>query len=97
MPIYEYECKKCGEINEVLQKTTDPAPKICEQCGAKQLTRVMSQSSFVLKGEGWYVTEYGKGGSKDKKPTAKKPSNDASGGSSDTKGKSDTKKAASAD
>ena len=57
MPIYEYECGKCGEIFEVMQKMSDPPPKK-HTCGSKRVKRVMSRSSFILKGSGWYVTDY---------------------------------------
>jgi putative FmdB family regulatory protein len=66
MPIYEYKCKKCEAVFEVLLKSTEPEPGKCEECGSKRIGRVMSQTSFVLKGSGWYQTDYGnssKGGS----------------------------------
>ena len=66
MPIYEYQCKKCGAVAEVLQKLKDPPPGTCEECGAKKkMERVMSRTSFVLKGEGWYITDYARKGKKD--------------------------------
>jgi len=71
MPIYEYTCSKCGKLNEVLQKVDDPAPARCEGCGAKgSLKKVLSRSSFVLRGGGWYSDLYGsvkKDGAKDGK------------------------------
>ncbi len=60
MPIYEYQCKKCGEIFEVFQKLSDPPPKK-HSCGGRKIERVMSRTSFQLKGTGWYITDYGKG------------------------------------
>ena len=57
MPIYEYECTKCGKIDEVLQKFSDKPLKKCKQCSGK-LHKLISQSSFHLKGTGWYVTDY---------------------------------------
>lgn len=57
MPIYEYECDKCGEIFEVFQKLSDPPPKK-HSCGSRKVHRVMSRTSFVLKGTGWYITDY---------------------------------------
>lgn len=65
MPIYEYACAKCGETMEVLQKISDPAPAKCEHCGSKRVKRVMSQTSFQLKGDGWYITDYARKGKKD--------------------------------
>jgi putative FmdB family regulatory protein len=57
MPIYEYECTKCGKIDEVLQKFTDAPKKKCRYCSGK-VHKLISQSSFHLKGTGWYVTDY---------------------------------------
>ncbi|MEA4856352.1 MAG: FmdB family zinc ribbon protein [Solidesulfovibrio sp.] len=57
MPIYEYQCDKCGKISEVLQKSFDVDEAPCEACGATA-RRIMSNTSFVLKGTGWYVTDY---------------------------------------
>ena len=57
MPIYEYRCQSCGEVSEVMQKLNDPAP-VCAHCGSKETKRQMSQTSFVLKGTGWYATDY---------------------------------------
>ncbi len=57
MPIYEYACKKCGKVVEVFQKVSDPGPKTCEKCGGR-LGRVISHTSFQLKGGGWYKDLY---------------------------------------
>ncbi|WP_428562833.1 MAG: FmdB family zinc ribbon protein [Solidesulfovibrio sp. DCME] len=57
MPIYEYQCDKCGQISEVLQRSFDVDEAPCEACGATA-RRIMSNTSFVLKGTGWYVTDY---------------------------------------
>jgi putative FmdB family regulatory protein len=57
MPIYEYECTKCGKIEEAWQKFSDKPLKACKHCSGK-LHRLISQSSFHLKGTGWYVTDY---------------------------------------
>ena len=67
MPIYEYECTACGRVEEALQKVTDAPLETCKHCKG-QLHKLVSQSSFHLKGSGWYVTDYGgtsasKGGS----------------------------------
>jgi putative FmdB family regulatory protein len=63
MPIYEYKCAACGKVTEMLQKFSDPAPSKCEACGSGPLDKLMSQTSFVLQGTGWYVTDF-KGGKK---------------------------------
>jgi len=58
MPIYEYECPKCGVI-EVMQKITDEPLKRCPNCGRK-VKKLISLSNFQLKGTGWYATDYAK-------------------------------------
>jgi len=58
MPIYEYRCKKCGREFEMFQKISDPAIKSCKFCTG-QAHKLISLSSFHLKGSGWYVTDYG--------------------------------------
>ena len=57
MPIYEYECTRCGQIEEAIQKFSDRPLNKCTQCSGK-LQRLISHSSFHLKGTGWYVTDY---------------------------------------
>ncbi|MBM4272020.1 MAG: zinc ribbon domain-containing protein [Deltaproteobacteria bacterium] len=58
MPIYEYKCKKCGREYELFQKVSDPAVKTCKFCRGP-VAKLISLSSFHLKGSGWYVTDYG--------------------------------------
>jgi len=58
MPIYEYYCKSCGHEFEIIQKITDEPITECEKCGEQQAKRMISQTSFILKGSGWYVTDY---------------------------------------
>jgi putative FmdB family regulatory protein len=62
MPIYEYQCQKCG-LFEYSQRITDNPIRRCPTCGSK-VTRIISRTSFVLKGSGWYVTDYARDGSK---------------------------------
>ena len=57
MPFYEYECKKCNSQTEIFQKINDPPITKCELCNGK-MKKLISQSSFHLKGSGWYVTDY---------------------------------------
>lgn len=57
MPIYEYQCKKCGQQTELWQKFSDPPLARCDQCNGK-MKKLISQSTFHLKGSGWYVTDY---------------------------------------
>ena len=56
MPIYEYQCQTCGEVTEKLQKFSDDPLRTCG-CGGS-LNKLVSRSSFQLKGSGWYVTDY---------------------------------------
>ncbi len=56
MPIYEYDCPKCGRF-EKHQRITEPALGRCEHCGRK-VQRLISNTSFMLKGTGWYATDY---------------------------------------
>ena len=76
MPIYEYECSKCRQITEALQKFSDPPLKDCPHCSG-MLKRLMSINSFHLKGSGWYVTDY----------AGKKASNQPGKSSSEASGK----------
>jgi len=57
MPIYEYECRKCGKITEAFQKITDPPIEKCELCGGK-LVKLISNTSFILLGDGWFKSNY---------------------------------------
>ncbi len=57
MPIYEYKCAKCSEIFEAFQKIHDNPLNDCKFCGGK-VERLISTSSFQLKGSGWYLTDY---------------------------------------
>ena len=57
MPVYEYECTQCGEVEEVIQKFSEKPLTKCRHCAGK-LQKLISQSTFHLKGTGWYVTDY---------------------------------------
>ena len=57
MPIYEYKCGKCKKLFEYLQKFSDDPKEECEECEGN-LTKVLSTSSFSLKGSGWYKDGY---------------------------------------
>ncbi|HKF28555.1 MAG TPA: FmdB family zinc ribbon protein [Candidatus Binataceae bacterium] len=67
MPIYEYKCNKCGVV-EVMQRITEAPLKKCPNCKSK-VERMVSRSSFVLKGTGWYATDYANKG-KDHAPAS---------------------------
>ncbi len=58
MPIYEYECSACQHKLETLQKVSEPALTDCPQCGKSTLQKIISQTSFQLKGTGWYATDF---------------------------------------
>ncbi|MCL4455939.1 MAG: zinc ribbon domain-containing protein [Nitrospirae bacterium] len=57
MPIYEYECLQCGKNHEIMQKFSDAPLTVCPGCGG-EVKKLISNTSFVLKGGGWYVTDY---------------------------------------
>ena len=57
MPIYEYECTKCGKVTEAMQKFSDPPLVECVECHGG-LRKLVSMSTFHLKGSGWYTTDY---------------------------------------
>ena len=56
MPVYDFKCSECEYIFEITQKYLDPNPP-CEKCGESTI-RIISQSSFILKGDGWYKDGY---------------------------------------
>lgn len=58
MPTYEYACDACGREFEAVKRMSDPADATCPHCGADRTHRLISHSSFVLKGSGWYLTDY---------------------------------------
>ena len=59
MPLYEYECKKCGHRFEKIQKFSDKMVKKCPECGG-QVEQMISAPAVQFKGTGWYVTDYAK-------------------------------------
>ncbi len=62
MPIYEYRCLDCSEEFEVIQKVSARPLRRCRKCGGR-LEKLISRTSFVLKGGGWYADGYSKGSS----------------------------------
>ena len=89
MPLYEYQCPKCGHRFERIQKFSDPDPKKCPECGASKIERLLHAPAVQFKGSGWYVTDYGRKGSSSSKPES---SGGSSGSKSDEKPKSDSAK-----
>jgi putative FmdB family regulatory protein len=57
VPTYEYQCNACSRIFEIRQRISEPALTRCETCGGV-VKRLLSAAPFILKGEGWYVTDY---------------------------------------
>ncbi|MGC1449100.1 MAG: FmdB family zinc ribbon protein [Candidatus Sulfotelmatobacter sp.] len=80
MPLYEYECKKCGHRFEKIQLYSDKMVKKCPECGG-QVEQMISAPAVQFKGSGWYVTDYAK----------KSSSPGSSGGDSASKDKKDDK------
>jgi putative FmdB family regulatory protein len=79
VPIYEYQCSNCGEIFEAFQKVSDEPLTECRFCRGK-VEKLISQSSFQLKGSGWYLTDYANKSSSSsatEKPKASEPAGDA--------------------
>ena len=88
MPIYEYRCRKCGEF-EVTQRITDSPLSRCPTCRGK-VSKLMSSTSFQLKGSGWYITDYGRKDGKGKETTTESKA-DKSEAKADTATKSEYK------
>jgi len=86
MPIYEYLCKKCGEF-ETMQRITDAPLTRCPQCGTK-VTKLISSTSFQLKGSGWYATDYARKSSSAKEKGSESKSESTSESGSDSKASS---------
>lgn len=72
MPIYEYRCQKCHHHFEEIQKVSDPAVAECPKCHGT-VQRLISQTRFALKGEGWYKDGYHKPAPKKEAEVAPKP------------------------
>ena len=97
MPLYEYECEKCGRRVEKIQKYSDPILTICESCGGK-LERLLSSPAIRFKGSGWYVNDYAKkssdassSSSADSSPSSEKKEKEAGKEMGTEKGKDSTK------
>ncbi len=96
MPLYEYECKKCGHRFEKIQKFSDRMVKKCPECGGV-VEQMISAPAVQFKGSGWYVTDYAKksgapassdGGSKESRKDDKSKSESSSKESSSKDGSS---------
>jgi len=89
VPLYEYQCPKCGCRFERIQKFSDPDPKKCPNCGAGKLERLLHAPAVQFKGTGWYVTDYArKGGAAE---PSKKEAHAAESGAAPAKEKTEAK------
>jgi putative FmdB family regulatory protein len=88
MPIYEYQCTKCNDRTEVIQKFTDPPYAACPKCGG-EVRKLMSAPAIQFKGSGFYKTDYASAASKaDAKSEGK---SESSGESKPSESKTETK------
>jgi putative FmdB family regulatory protein len=92
MPLYEYECKKCGHRFERIQKFSDAMVKKCPDCGGK-VEQMISAPAVQFKGSGWYVTDYAKrsGPSSSSDSGGKSDSTKESGESAESKDSKESK------
>jgi putative FmdB family regulatory protein len=88
MPIYEYDCAKCGPF-EVTQRIMDKPLAKCPTCRGKKVKKLISNTSFQLKGTGWYITDYARKGANGE---AKSDNGANSSTEPKTESKSETKK-----
>jgi putative FmdB family regulatory protein len=58
VPIYEYLCEGCGTLTELMQKVGEPPPRKCPECGSRKIAKLVSRTTFRLKGGGWYADLY---------------------------------------
>jgi putative FmdB family regulatory protein len=90
MPIYEYQCTKCNDRTEVIQKFTDPPYAVCTRCGG-DVKKLMSAPAIQFKGSGFYKNDYASAASKADTKSEGKSESSSSGESSSSETKSDTK------
>ena len=111
MPLYEYQCQKCGERFEIIQKFSDPLLTAHETCGG-EVKKLLSAPAIQFKGSGWYITDYARAGtngstkdsdtskseskSSESKASESKPSASASESKSESKA-SESKSSSSSD
>jgi putative FmdB family regulatory protein len=88
VPIYEYQCTKCGEVFEAFQKITDEPLSKCKFCQAR-VEKLISHSNFQLKGSGWYLTDYARRSSNSSPDKPK--GGEGTDKSTETKASTDTK------
>jgi putative FmdB family regulatory protein len=76
MPIYEYKCLNCGKHHEIMRKITDRPLSKCPDCSGK-MKKMISNTSFVLKGTGWYATDYASDKKKNADSSRKTPKDES--------------------
>ncbi len=96
MPIYEYECQACGHRFEEWQKMSDEPIKVCPKCKKRKVDKLISHTSFQLKGGGWYSDLYasakpGSSSSESSSSTSSTPSESSSGTASSAASTNDSK------
>jgi putative FmdB family regulatory protein len=105
MPLYEYQCEKCGHRFEKIQKFSDKMVKKCPECGGR-VEQMISAPAVQFKGSGWYVTDYAnksnapasEGSSESKKEDkSKSPDSSAETSSKDSPAKDASKDAVTKD
>ena len=89
MPIYEYQCTKCNDRTEVIQKFTDPPYAVCDKCGG-DVRKLMSAPAIQFKGSGFYKTDYASTPSKSETKSSETKS-ESSTESKPSESKSETK------
>src|SRR3954449_10610824 len=83
MPIYEYNCKNCGEKTEIIQRYADKPLVVCPHCGKRALKKAFSAPAIQFKGSGWYVTDYARSNSKESKDAGSRTDHAEKGDKSD--------------
>ena len=91
MPVYEYACEKCKHEFEVEQRISDDPVRTCPKCRARKVKRLISRTSFVLKGSGWYSDLYSSPGSKKEGETKTGESSDKASGETKAETKAESK------
>lgn len=90
MPTYEYECGKCHRVFEVRQRISEPPLTTCDECGGA-VHRLLSAAPFILKGDGWYVTDYPSESRKKAREAEKPAASDAKPAADKSESKSEKK------
>lgn len=94
MPIYEYKCKSCGDVVEIIARVGDRPLTKCRKCSGR-MEKLVSRAAFILKGGGWFNEGYNKGDSSESKTKGKVDPSGKDSKSSDkpaSKAKTDSKK-----